>query len=212
KRERSGRLLPTRPYDLEQLRSIDAKVRLHGKRFMASTLPLDDMKMTIDLQSGVLKLQPLDFGIAGGHVVSTLVLDAREKVIKTRGDVTVRNVELKQILPQIKPPSGSAGKVGGRARFTASGNSIADMLGTSNGDLAIISSGGDASELAIVLTNLDLARAAQLLVRGDTNSPIRCVVADFAAENGTMNARTLVMDTEAEKILGEGSVDFTNER
>ena len=212
KRERSGRVLPTRPYDLEQLRSIDANVRLHGKRFMASTLPLDDMKMTIDLQSGVLKLQPLDFGIAGGHVVSTLVLDAREKVIKTRGDVTVRNVELKQILPQIKPPNGSAGKVGGRARFTASGNSIADMLGTSNGDLAIISSGGDASELAIVLTNLDLARAAQLLVRGDASSPIRCVVADFAAENGKMAARTLVMDTEAEKILGEGSVDFTNER
>jgi AsmA family protein len=212
KRERSGRVLPKRPYDVEQLRLIDANVRLKGKRFMASNLPLDDMKMTIDLQGGVLKLQPLDFGIAGGHVASTLVLYAREKIIKTSGEVTARNVELKQILPQIKPPSGSAGKFGGRARFTASGNSVADMLGSSNGEVAIISSGGDASELAIVLTNLDLARAAQLLVRGDTNSPIRCVVADFVAENGMMAARTLVMDTEAEKILGEGNVDFTNER
>jgi uncharacterized protein involved in outer membrane biogenesis len=212
KRELSARVLPTRPYDLEQLRAVDAKLRFKGKRFMASNLPLDDMKMTIDLQGGVLKFDPLDFGVAGGHVVSTLALDAREKIIKTRADVTARNVELKQILPDIKPPKGSAGKVGGRARFTATGNSVADMLGSSNGEVALISAGGDASELAIVLTNLDLARAAQLLIRGDANSPIRCVVADFIADNGKMAARTLVMDTEAEKILGEGSVDFANER
>ncbi|OLC66446.1 MAG: hypothetical protein AUH79_06120 [Betaproteobacteria bacterium 13_1_40CM_4_64_4] len=212
KREASGRVLPDRPYDLEKLRIVDAKVRFKGKRFMASNLPLDDMKMTMDLQEGVLKLQPLDFGIGGGDVTSTLVLDARDKVIKTNGDITVRNVELKQIIPGFKPPKGSAGKVGGRARLSATGNSIADMLGSSNGEVALISRGGEASALAVVLTNLDLARAVPLLLKGDENSPIRCIVADFVAENGSMAARTLVMDTEAEKILGDGNIDFANER
>jgi hypothetical protein len=191
---------------------VDAKVRFKGKRFMATDLPLDNLTATLDLQDGVLKLQPLDFGVAGGHVVSALVLDARDPVIKTNGDVTVRNVELTQILPALKPPKGSAGKVGGHARFTATGNSVADMLASSNGEVALISRGGEASELAIVLTNLDLARAAQLLLKGDANSPIRCVVADFLAENGNLTALTLVMDTEAEKILGEGSVNFATER
>src|SRR5205085_6234632 len=107
---------------------------------------------------------------------------------------------------------GSAGKVGGRAKFTATGNSVADMLATSNGEVALISWGGDASELTIVLTNLDLARAAELLLRGDANSPIRCVVGDFVSENGVLAAKTLVIDTEAEKILGQGKVDFANER
>jgi len=212
KRDLSWRVLPTKPYNLERLRAVDAKVRFKGKQFIATDLPLDNVTSTLDLQDGVLKLQPLDFGIAGGHVVSTVVLDARESVIKTNGDVTARNVELKQILPAVKPPKGSAGKVGGRARFAATGNSIADMLASSNGEVALISHGGEASELAIVLTNLDLARAAQLLIKGDENSPIRCVVADFVAENGIMTARTLVMDTEAEKILGEGTVNFATER
>ena len=40
--------------------------------------------------------------------------------------------------PALKPPKGSAGKVGGRAKFTATGNSVADMLGTSNGEVALI--------------------------------------------------------------------------
>ena len=86
------------------------------------------------------------------------------------------------------------------------------MLGSSNGEVALISRGGDASKLAMVLTNLDLARAAQLLLRGDTNSEIRCIVADFVAEDGTMFARRLVMDTEVEKIVGDGSIDFARER
>ena len=212
KREQTGRALPTKPYDLEGLRAVDAKVYLKGKRLIATDLPLDNLNAVMDLKDGVLKLQPLDFGVAGGHVALTLTMDARDKIIKTTGDVTVRNVELKQIVPALKPPKGSAGKVGGHAHFTAAGNSVADMFATSNGEVALISWGGDASELSIVLTNLDLARAAVLLLRGDANSPIRCVVADFVSENGVMDAKTLVIDTEAEKILGQGKVDFRKER
>ena len=132
--------------------------------------------------------------------------------MKTDADVTVRNVELKQIVPALRPPKGSAGKVGGRAKFTASGNSVADMLATGNGEVALISWGGDASELAIVLTNLDLARAVELLLRGDAKSPIRCIVSHWVSDNGIMDAKTLVVDTEAAKILGDGRIDFRNER
>ena len=212
KRAKSGRALPTKPYEPDSLRAVDAKVHLKGKRFMASELPLDNLNAVLDLHAGVLTLNPLDFGVGGGHVVSTLVMDAREKIFRTKGEVTVRNVELSKIMPKLKPPQGSAGKVGGQAHFVATGNSIADMLATSNGEAALISWGGEASELSIVLTNLDLARAAQLMFKGDENSPIRCIVADFVAEDGRMAAKTLVIDTDAEKILGEGSIDFAHER
>ena len=211
KLERTGRVLPGKPYNVEGLRAIDATVRLKGKRVVATDVPFDNLNAVLHLENGVLKLQPLDIGVAGGKVASTLTMDVRGAVIKTDADVTVRNVELKQIVPALKPPKGSAGKVGGRAKFTATGNSVADMLATSNGEIALISWGGDASELAIVLTNLDLARAVELLMRGDSNSPIRCVVANMVAENGVMDAKTLVIDTEAAKILGEGKIDFRDE-
>jgi len=212
KREHSDRVLPTRPYDLAGFRSVDAKVRFKGRRFMASNLPLDNLYAVSELRDGVLELKPLDFGIGGGVISSSLTLDAREKQIRTTGEATVRGVELKEILPAVKPPKGSAGKLSGRARLSATGNSIADMLASSNGEVAALSWGGEASELAVVLTNLDLASAAPLLLRGDANSPIRCVVADFVAKDGTLFARDLVMDTQAEQITGEGNVDFSKER
>ena len=128
KQELSGRVLPTTPYEVDKFRIIDAKVRFKAKRFLASKLPFDNMDATIELKDAVLKMQPLDFGIAGGHLAAKPTLDAREKLIAVDADVTARNIELSQIMPEIKPPKGSAGKVGGRARFTAKGNSVADML------------------------------------------------------------------------------------
>jgi len=212
KRAQSGRVLPSKPYNIEGLRAIDAKVHLQGKRIVTTDVPFENLNAVMYLQDGRLKLQPFEVGIAGGHVTLTVAMDIRGNVIKTDADLTVRNVELKQIAPALRPPNGSAGKVGGRAKFTATGNSVADMLATSNGEVALISWGGDASELAIVLTNLDLARAVELLLRGDANSPIRCVVGNLVSENGVMDARTLVIDTGAAKILGEGKIDFRDER
>ena len=212
KRERSDRVLPTKPYNVEGLRAIDGTVRFRGKRIVTTDVPFDNLDAVMHLDGGLVKLQPLTIGIAGGRVASTVTMDARGKVIKTDAEVTVRNVDLKQVVPALRPPKGSAGKVGGRAKFTATGNSVADMLATSNGEAALISSGGDASELAIVLTNLDLAQAVLLLLRGDANSPIRCVVAHLVSTNGVMEAKTLVIDTTAAKILGEGRIDFRDER
>jgi uncharacterized protein involved in outer membrane biogenesis len=212
KRSVSSRALPEKPYDLERLRAVDAKVHFKGKRFVTTDLPLDDLNAGLDLQDGVMKLQPLDFGVAAGHIVSTLVLDARADVIRTHADVTVRDVELRQLIPSLKPPNGTAGKLAGHAVFVASGNSVAQMLASSDGEAALMSRGGNASALAIVLTNLDLARAVPLLMKGDESSPIRCIVADVVAENGRLSPKSMVVDTEAEKIFGEGTVDFKAER
>src|SRR5207248_6849355 len=99
KRERTGRVLPTKPYNVEGLRAVDATVRLKGKRIVTTDVPFDNLNAVMLLKDGVLKLQPLDVGIAGGHATSTLTMDVRGKVIKTDADVTVRNVDLKQILP-----------------------------------------------------------------------------------------------------------------
>ncbi|HUH94645.1 MAG TPA: AsmA family protein [Casimicrobiaceae bacterium] len=209
----SSRELPTKPYDLERLRAVDARVTFKGERFVTTDLPLDDVRAGLDLKQGVLTLEPLDFGVAGGHVVSRVTLDARADVIRARADVTVRDLEIKRIVPALRPPNGSAGKLEGRAVFSASGNSVARMLASSDGQAALMSRGGDASALAIVLTNLDLARAVPLLLtKRDEKAPIRCIVADLRADDGVVSSRSLVVDTAAEKIFGQGSVDFANEQ
>src|SRR3546814_11140820 len=49
------------------------------------------------LESGLLRLQPLNFGVAGGDIRSDIRMDARESPIRTRADIAARNLNLAPI-------------------------------------------------------------------------------------------------------------------
>ena len=73
--------------------------------------------------------------------------------------------------------------------------------------------GGEASTLQLVLTNLDLANAAALLMRGrDEKAEIRCAVTALHATQGVMRPELMVIDTSEELITGEGAIDFREEK
>src|SRR5690606_40410928 len=80
----SPKLLPDTPYNLEKLRAMDADVRLRAARIEAPKLPLDDMDAHLLLEGGVLRLDPLNFGVAGGDIRATIRMDARGAPIRTR--------------------------------------------------------------------------------------------------------------------------------
>jgi uncharacterized protein involved in outer membrane biogenesis len=212
RRKQSPRRLPDKTYDLQALRRLDAEVDFRATRFTATQLPLEGMAMHISLAGGALAVRPFGFSIAGGKVSGAMRVDARRDVMRASADLTVRSVDVGRAFPALKPPRGATGKLTGRARLEASGNSVAALLGTLDGDVAMISAGGTASALTLVLSDLDLARAASLLVRGDESAAVHCVVGDFGAKQGVLALRTLVADTEVEKIEGRGQVDFRTER
>ena len=212
KQAASGRVFSSQPYNLERLRAGDADVRFRGEQVVAGDWLLDNLSSHLTLQQGQLKFVPLDFGIAGGHIVANLTLDARKDVIRTSGDATVRNLELKRILPQLKSDRGSAGKFGGRAKLATAGNSIADMAAATNGELALIMSGGQVSTLALLLSNIDLANAATALLRGDQNAPVHCVVVSATVRDGMVVPNHFIADTSEVNVRGEGRIDLRNER
>ena len=207
-----GRVFSDKPFDLVKLRDHDVDLKFRGSSVKWRTFALDNLVTHLTLKSGVMRFEPLDFGLATGHVTSNIVLDAREKVPKAQATIEARNVELKRIFPQLASPRGSAGRFGGRARFTTQAGSVAGLLGYMDGEAAIAMSGGEASTLTLVLTNLDLARAATLLIGGDRTAAIHCGVASLHAKNGIMTPELFVVDTSAELITGSGSIDFRQEK
>ena len=134
------------------------------------------------------------------------------RVIETAADVTVKNVDVKILFPELKANEASAGRVGGRARLRATGNSIAQMSASADGELAIVMSKGRLSTLSLLLTNLDLANAAELLLRGDQNAPVYCAVVSGSMRDGIFVPQVFVVDSSEEKITGEGEIDFRDER
>jgi len=211
KREETGRVFADKPYNLAKLRSVDATVQFKGKQIIARDIPLDNIAVDLRLKDGKLALQPLDFGVASGHVTSHIALDASKDVIQTELDATVKNLEVKELLPKLKEGKGSAGKLGGRAKVATKGNSIAQMAASANGEIALIMGQGRASTLALVLTNLDLANAAKYLLKGDPNAPIYCAVIEGSLRDGQVTPQLFVIDSSEEKITAEGGIDLKDE-
>jgi uncharacterized protein involved in outer membrane biogenesis len=80
-----------------------------------------------------------------------------------------------------------------------------------NGDVALVMTGGRVSKLLLELADLDLASSTMLLVGGDKSIPIRCMVADFHADDGRLTAKTFVLDSTDTRVDGQGTIDFKNE-
>ena len=175
----SNKVLPTEPFNLDKLRAADADVRFKGAKIITEKLPIEEMDARIIVKGGTLKLAPLNFGIAGGNLVTEITMDGRKSHIVTHADITAKGLYLDQLFPASKLNAASAGTMGGRAKLDATGDSISQMMGTANGEAALIMDGGTISELLLRLSNLDIANSFLVLLGGDKQVPIRCMVANF---------------------------------
>ena len=205
------RVLPDTPYDLTRLRSMDADVRLKATRVNAPQLPIDDMDAHLKLNDGVLQLEPLNFGVAGGDIRSIIRMDARENTIRTRAQISLRQLDLSKLFPDVKLTRDAVGRVGGDININGTGNSIAAMLGSADGDIALGMGRGQISNLLMEFAGLDIAEALKFLVTKDRKVPIRCAFGDFAVNNGVMQSRALAFDTADTIILGKGQISLKDE-
>ena len=212
RRAASPRLLPDTPYDLEKLNAMDADVRWRAQKIHAPKLPMiEDMDAHLLLQGGLLRLEPLNFGVAGGDVRSTIRMDARKAPIDTRAKIAVRRVELPRLFTQAELAQGAAGRIGGDIVVHGRGNSIAAILGSADGDIALGMGRGRISNLIMELAGLDIAEALKFLITKDRQVPIRCAFADFGVRDGLMTSRALAFDSTDTIIVGEGTINLKDE-
>lgn len=205
------RVFPDEPYNLQKLRAMDADVTLRATRINAPSLPLDDMDAHLKLDNGLLRLDPLNFGVAGGDIRSTVRMDARESPIRTNARISARGLNLGRLMPKAELVKQAIGRVGGEATLAGSGNSIAAILGSSDGSVALGMGRGQISNLVMELAGLDVQESLKFLITGDKRIPIRCAFGDFGVSNGIMNSRALAFDTTDTIIVGEGQISLRDE-
>ena len=208
----AARALPSKSYDPRRLRRIDADVRFRGERVYVRNLPLDHVAAHLALEQGALRLSPLAFDVAGGHVSSGIALNAREDKIRSAADVSLHDLEIGVLFPKLSAEHGSAGKLSGHVTLRATGNSIAASLASADGQLDLLVPEGRVSALALVLADLDLGKAAELVVFGDRTARVDCMVASASMRNGVLAADHLILDSSEANITGEGSISFRDER
>ena len=212
-----ARLLPDMPFKTDRWGSVDAQVSLKaGTIRRAGALPLENLTTHLSLRDSVVTLDPLDFGVAGGHLKGVISLDGRTDPIRAKARVRARKILLAKLLPAVESnvAGGEAGtgQINGEFNLAGNGNSVKSMLATSHGQVGLVVVRGEISRMMMEKAGVHLWEMMELKMTGDKLVKIRCLVADFDVKEGVMHSKALVFDTEVTTILGTGSIDLGQEK
>jgi uncharacterized protein involved in outer membrane biogenesis len=210
--ESDAKVLPARPYNPKRLRRSDVDLQFRGKRVLVRKIELQRVTTHIALERGQLRFSPLQFDLAGGHVSSRLSLDARNDPIQSVLEISAHDVEVMALLPALASQHGSEGRMSGNAALRSSGNSVAQTMASASGTVDLHVSEGRVNALALVLADLDLGKAAELVLFGDKQAQVNCMAASADIKNGTLFTSHLVVDSSEANIVGAGRIDFRDER
>ena len=211
-----GKVLPVEEFRTERWKAIDADVRYTAERIIREkTLPISKLSTHLIMKDGVITLAPLDFGVAGGTLRSTIRLDgsgAKGNTIAATAKVTARKIEIKQLFPTIEKMQATVGTINGDAQLSATGASVASLLGSSDGEVKALVNQGTISKMLLEMAGLNVGNIIVTKLFGDRPVQLNCLAADFNVNDGVMQSQVFVVDTQEAIIRVNGTVNLANEQ
>ncbi|WP_305822717.1 AsmA family protein [Massilia brevitalea] len=210
-----GKVLPVEEFRTERWKAMDADVKYAADKIVREkTLPISKLSAHLIMKDGVITLAPLDFGVAGGTLRSTIRLDGSGKAgntIAATAKVSARHIQIKQLFPTIEQMQATVGQVNGDAQLSATGTSVAALLGTSNGEVKALVNQGTISKMLLEMAGLNVGNMVLTKLFGDKPVELNCLAADFDVKKGVMQSQVFVVDTKEAIINVSGNVNLANE-
>ncbi|CAG4892088.1 AsmA family protein [Paraburkholderia saeva] len=208
----SAKALPVEEFKTDRWKAIDADVKFTGRRIIKDpALPITDLYTHVVMKDGVLALEPLRFGVAGGTLDSNINLDGSTTPLKGRVGSQARHLKLKQLFPTVKTMQTALGEVNGDAALSATGNSPAALAATSNGEVKALVTDGTVSRLYMEAAGLNVANVVYEKLFGKRDVKINCAAADFIVTNGVLDSKVFALDTDDAVINMDGNVNLKDE-
>ena len=213
----AGKVLPVETFRTERWKTVDADVKYSADRIVREkALPISKLSTHLVMKAGVLTLNPLNFTMAGGNMVSNIRLDGSGRegkdAIKATAKIAARHLQIKQLFPTIEKMQATVGEVNGDAQLSATGNSVATLLAGANGEVKTLINQGSVSKLLLEEMGLNIGNIVLTKLFGDKPVELNCMATDFAVNNGLMVTRTFVVDTDEAVITADGSINLSDEQ
>ncbi len=208
------RLLPDSRLQVEALSNFDADVRYSVRQVRAKSLPVSNIDLTLSLDNRLLKLSPLSFEMARGHVAADIAINARRKPVFTDYDVRLSPTPMGRLLAGFGvEESGTTGTIKARINMTGTGDTVHDSLASANGRIAVIMPKGSFWTRNVQLSELDLGTYVFKLFQGKLKEPVQinCGLVAFTVRDGIAAADPILIDTTKNVMVGRGGFSFKNE-
>lgn len=208
-----GKILPQDTFDIGRWNAMDLDLKFDGKHIVSSDkLPIDALSTHATLKNGVLRLDPLRFGIAQGKFDTVVSLDSNKKPLQGEIRGTVAGLKLSALFPKVELMQKSLGQMDGAVALSAQGNSVAKLLGTSTGEFKVYVRNGTLSAQLLDLAALNVGSIVVAKLFGNEREvQLQCAVADFAVNKGVARIRVGKLATPEANVEATGTIDLAQE-
>lgn len=196
----------------EVLNSFDATVDIRVDQVRSGRDKLGAGSMKLAVESGQLRIEPLDLSVPGGSVN----LGFRYKPVKENVDLhlkaKVSRFDYGILARRIKPESPMDGKLFLDIGLDAVAKDLHGLMKNGKGhfDFALLPGNFDATVFDLWAVNL--LDSVSKKMDDEPRSMVNCMLARFRLQDGIMKDQLIFMDTTRMSIDGEATIDFNKER
>ena len=208
----SKKLIPDMQLDLPKVRAADFHITYRGNSFIGGSVPFDNLALRLDIDDGHIRLTNLHVGVGKGQIAGFVDMAPVNDNVVTKADLEFQRLDVERLLASSKLMHGD-GVLGGRATLNATGKSLSEMLIRGNGTLSLfMAGGGNISALIIDLSGLQLADATLSALGLPNRQQVLCLIGDLSLGQGSLQTKTLILDTDANRTSGQVSIDLRSEQ
>lgn len=215
-------VLPDTTFNLTGMRRSDAVINFHAEALEAGHVTLRAVAAKVGINDGVITVAPVSATLREGKITGGFKVDVSGDVPAADVDFRIANLKLSNFDRKDGQRSGEGtddnpapppldGPLQARITLKGHGSSIHQLAANANGTVTAVLPHGALRSSVAELVGFDL-RGLGLMASGNKeDTGIRCGVASFDVKDGTLSAKTLVVDTEPVLITGEGTVNLDSE-
>ncbi len=193
------------------IRHGDGEVNIHVRRLEGSHLSLEAVAAKLVIDKGVLIVAPLTGNVLEGKFTAQARLDATTDTPAASADLKITDLQLAELFNKGSAEPPIEGLLRVRVTIKGHGSSIHQVAASSNGTVTAVLPHGSLRLALAELTGIDLRGLGLLLAKSERQTAVHCAVASFRADEGTLKAQSLVLDTDSVLITGGGAVHLDSE-
>lgn len=196
--------------NVDGLSRVDAQLRLEATRVDLGRAPLQALSAELKIDHGVVTVSALRGEVMQGHFEARLKLDSNGRA--PAADVSMRFNDLQ--LASLEHGSGEpplSGLMQVRIDMSGHGLSLHQVAASADGSVSITVPQGAIRASLAELAGIDLRGLGLAVTHSKHETAVRCAAATFEAHDGTLTAKSIVIDTEPVLIRGEGTIRLDTE-
>jgi AsmA-like C-terminal region/AsmA family len=203
---------------LGALDAVDLALHVGLGEVEGAKLPIGRGDVDLELEDGVLRIDPARFGFVAGTTVVHATANARAQPPQTDLNATADDIQLGEVVTAMGGTPPLTGELALLLKLQSRGDSAQALLSALNGEAHFAIQRGDV-DISVNLATADLVtwllagaqRGAQMLRGADKRTKLKCLVGQFTIRHGVATAQSLLMTTPLTHSTATGTINLVDQ-